>query len=55
MEADRMRILVIALGGTHVKVLATGDKTLLEIPSGLKNDTSEDGRCGASRHSRSEI
>jgi polyphosphate glucokinase len=29
-----MRILVIDVGGTHVKVLATGHKKRLEIPSG---------------------
>ena len=29
-----MRILVIDVGGTHVKVLATGHKTRAEIPSG---------------------
>ena len=31
-----MRILVIDVGGTHVKMLATGHKKLLEIPSGRK-------------------
>jgi polyphosphate glucokinase len=31
-----MRILVIDVGGTHVKVLATGRKKRLEIPSGPK-------------------
>lgn len=31
-----MRILVIDLGGTHVKVLATGHTKRVEIPSGLK-------------------
>jgi predicted NBD/HSP70 family sugar kinase len=36
MEANRMRILVIDVGSTHVKVLATGHKKLVEIPSGLK-------------------
>jgi polyphosphate glucokinase len=36
MEANRMRILVIDVGGTHVKVLATGHKKLVEIPSGPK-------------------
>ena len=29
-----MRILVIDVGGTHVKVLATGHRTRVEIPSG---------------------
>lgn len=29
-----MRILVIDVGGTHVKVLATGHKQRVEIPSG---------------------
>lgn len=29
-----MRILVIDVGGTHVKLLATGHKKLIEIPSG---------------------
>jgi polyphosphate glucokinase len=36
MEKDRMKILVIDVGGTHVKVLATGHKKLVEIPSGPK-------------------
>jgi predicted NBD/HSP70 family sugar kinase len=31
-----MRILVIDVGGTHVKVLATGHKKLVEFPSGPK-------------------
>src|SRR4029077_15033054 len=31
-----MRILVIDVGGTHVKVLATGRKERVEIPSGPK-------------------
>ena len=31
-----MRILVIDIGGTHVKVLATGHRKLVEIPSGPK-------------------
>ena len=36
MEKDRLKILVIDVGGTHVKVLATGYKKLVEIPSGPK-------------------
>jgi polyphosphate glucokinase len=36
MEADRMKILVIDVGGTHVKVLATGHKKRVEFPSGPK-------------------
>jgi polyphosphate glucokinase len=31
-----MRVLVIDVGGTHVKLLATGRKTRVEIPSGPK-------------------
>jgi polyphosphate glucokinase len=31
-----MRILVIDVGGTHIKVRATGHKKRMEIPSGLK-------------------
>src|SRR5512141_896871 len=31
-----MRVLVIDIGGTHVKVLATGHKKRVEIPSGPK-------------------
>ena len=31
-----MRILVIDVGGTHVKVLATGHKRRVEFPSGPK-------------------
>jgi polyphosphate glucokinase len=34
MEIHRMKILVIDVGGTHVKLLATGHKNRLEIPSG---------------------
>ena len=34
--SDRMRILVIDVGGTHVKVRATGHKERMEIPSGPK-------------------
>ena len=36
MAADRMRILVIDVGGTHVKALATGHNERGEIPSGPK-------------------
>ena len=36
MAANRMRILVIDVGGTHVKVLATGQKQRVEFPSGPK-------------------
>lgn len=32
----RMKVLVIDIGGTHVKVLATGQKERREIPSGLR-------------------
>jgi hypothetical protein len=32
----QMRILVIDVGGTHVKVLATGHKQRIEIPSAPK-------------------
>jgi polyphosphate glucokinase len=31
-----MKILVIDVGGTHVKVLATGHKQRVEFPSGSK-------------------
>ncbi len=31
-----MRVLVIDVGGTHLKVLATGHKTRVELPSGPK-------------------
>ena len=34
MEADRVKILVIDIGGTHVKVLASGRTKPVEIPSG---------------------
>jgi len=30
----RPKVLVVDVGGTHVKVLATGHRTLREIPSG---------------------
>jgi len=33
-EANRMGILVIDVGGTHVKALATGRKQRVEFPSG---------------------
>jgi len=36
MEAALMKILVIDVGGTHVKVLATGHKQVVKIDSGLK-------------------
>src|SRR5579862_5234315 len=32
--SDRIKVLVIDVGGTHVKVLATGHKKRVEIPSG---------------------
>jgi hypothetical protein len=41
MEADRMRVLVIDVGGTHVKALATGRKKPVEIPSGPKMTAAE--------------
>ena len=34
--ANKMNVLVIDIGGTHVKVLATGRRKPLEIPSGPK-------------------
>ena len=34
--ANRMRLLVIDVGGTHVKVLASGHKQRIEFPSGPK-------------------
>jgi polyphosphate glucokinase len=36
MEINRMKILVIDVGGTHVKLCATGHKQRIEIPSGAK-------------------
>ena len=36
MAAHRIRILVIDVGGTHVKVLATGHKQRVKFPSGPK-------------------
>jgi predicted NBD/HSP70 family sugar kinase len=36
MAADRMRILVIDVGGTHVKALAAGHNERVEIPSSPK-------------------
>jgi predicted NBD/HSP70 family sugar kinase len=36
MAAKRRNILVIDVGGTHVKVLATGQKEPVKIPSGSK-------------------
>src|SRR6266545_1750022 len=34
MEENRMRVLVIDVGGTHIKMLATGKRKPIEIPSG---------------------
>src|SRR5258708_37908480 len=34
MEKGRMKILVLDIGGTHVKALTTGHKVHVEIPSG---------------------
>ena len=36
MENERLKILVLDVGGTHVKVLATGHKTPAEFSSGPK-------------------
>jgi polyphosphate glucokinase len=36
MTHDRLKILVLDVGGTHVKILATGHKTPIEISSGPK-------------------
>lgn len=36
MTNSPLKILVLDVGGTHVKVLATGHKTRVEIPSGPK-------------------
>jgi hypothetical protein len=36
MEANRVKILVIDIGGAHVKLLATGHKQRVEFPSGPK-------------------
>ena len=35
-QANRMKILVLDVGGTHVKALATGQKHRVEFPSGRK-------------------
>lgn len=45
-----MRILVIDIGGTHVKVLATGHKNSVKIP-----DARENGLRGAHGHRSLEI
>jgi hypothetical protein len=50
-----MRILVIDVGGTHVKVLATGHKQRLEFPSSPRMTPAKNGRRGAGRHGRLEI
>ena len=36
MTNQPLKILVLDVGGTHVKILATGHKTFIEIPSGPK-------------------
>src|SRR5512146_3402419 len=34
MTRERLRVLVIDVGGSHVKLLATGHRTPVKIPSG---------------------
>jgi len=36
MKNQPLKILALDVGGTHVKILATGHKTFIEIPSGPK-------------------
>ena len=36
MKEPKKNILVIDVGGTNIKILATGQKTPVKIPSGLK-------------------
>jgi hypothetical protein len=55
LEAHRMRVLVIDIGGTHVKVLATGHKQRVEFAIWAENDPHENGSRGAGRHQRLEI
>ncbi len=45
-----MKILVIDIGGTHVKVLASGRTKVGGNSIRSENDAREDGHCGASRH-----
>jgi polyphosphate glucokinase len=55
MAANRMKILVIDVGGTHVKVLATGHKQRVEFPSGPKMTPRKDGRRSTRSDGRLEI
>ena len=44
------RVLVIDVGGTHVKVMATGQREERRIPSGSQDDRSQNGTgCQAPR------
>src|SRR5262249_5194585 len=40
-EASRMRVLVVDVGGTHVKILATGETAPREFPSGTSLSASQ--------------
>ena len=50
-----MKILVVDVGGTHVKVLATGRRQRVVIPVRTENDPGKDGRRGPGRHRGVEI
>ena len=50
--ANTLPILVIDVGGTHVKVLASGQKEFREIPSGPATTPRPDGRAGEAPHRR---
>ena len=41
-----MRVLVVDIGGTNVKILATGEKEPRKFPSGRKLTPEDDGRRG---------
>lgn len=44
--ANTPKVLAIDVGGTHVKVLATGQREFREIPSGAHDDRPDDGHAG---------
>src|SRR5262245_24891043 len=47
-EASHLNVLVVDIGGTHVKVFATGQAQRLEFPSG-PTMTAEEMVCGVKR------
>ena len=50
-----MNVLVIDIGGTNVKILATGQQGTSEIPLRARHDCQGDGCGGQEAHARLEI